>query len=216
MKPNQFDERYWNYYLNLESDFIATQRYIAIDPDNFDAFSLEYAKQYQTICSEVDVVCKQYCNHLCSSKNPSNILGYADVILYEKADVKSRIVRVKNQSNIQLVPWKDWNSDPNDPLNGNNPNNISPTWWTIYNKVKHKRTSSDSNGQEFFKKANLVNTINALAGLFILEMYFYKDLVIAEGIHDITIPNRSSELFTIDDWERHLSMVANGFVVCDI
>lgn len=215
MNSIDFDERYWGYYLNLESDFINTQRYVAIDIDNYFAFSMEYAKQYQTICSEIDVICKQYCSHFKNTYNPKNILGYAQVILAKRPDLKSRVVKVKSISAITLNPWSDWNSDLNDPLNGKNPNNTSPMWWTSYNKVKHIRTTVDSNGKEFFKQANLINTLSALAGLFALEMFFYKDLVLADGIHNITIPNRVSTLFSIDKWEKHLQMIGDGIVLED-
>jgi hypothetical protein len=212
----EFDEKYWGYYLNLESDFINTQRYVTIDSDNYTAFSMEYAKQYQTICSELDVLCKQYCYHLSNTNNASNILGYANVILTKRVDIKSRIVKMNNVSTITLNPWMEWNTDSNDHLNGKNPCNISPQWWIMYNKVKHSRTTFDSNGKEFFKTANLINTLNALAGLFVLEMYFYKDLVLTDSIHNITIPSRVSSLFRIENWENHLQMVGNGLVLQDL
>ena len=209
MNPKHLDENYWSYYLNLESDFITTQRYVTIDQDNFSSFSLEYVKQYQAICSEIDVVCERYCLHLNAQRETSNIkdnanlilpkkpniIDYANIILHDKPNIILQGVSVKNQSNIQLNPWKDWSITPK---------HISPVWWSDYNKVKHSRTSLDAiTGKENYKKANLVNTINALAGLLILEMYFYKDLVVAKGLNDTTIPSRASNLFIMDDWEKH-------------
>jgi hypothetical protein len=212
MKSTEFGEKYWNYYLNLESDFLNTQRYISIDPDNYYAFSIEYAKQYQTICSELDVICKQYCKFLSEPKSALNILGYANVILNENSkDIKTKIVKMKNISSIIITPWKDWNSDPNNPFDRNNPKNNSPVWWTMYNKVKHNRTSSDEHGKEFFKHANLFNTMSALAGLFIIEMFFYKDIVLSEG-DEITKPDRPSKLFFLKDWEEHITIFGNGLL----
>lgn len=215
MKQTEFVEKYWDYYINLETDFINTQRYVTIDKDNYFAFSMEYAKQYQAICSEIDVVCKQYCNLLCATNNASNILGYANVILTNREDIKSRIVKVTNLSRVMLEPWKGWNSDLEHPSNGESEKNVSPIWWTKYNKVKHSRTSSDIDGKEFFKEANLINTLNALAGLFVLEMYFYKDVVLKESIHSITIPIRVSKLLKIDDWEEHLHIVGEDLIMED-
>ena len=109
---------------------------------------------------------------------------------------------MKNQSKIQVLPWNDWSVTPK---------HISPLWWGNYNDVKHSRTSLDKNtGQENYKKANLENTINALAGLLILEMYFYKDLVVAEDVSEVTIPSRASNLFIMDNWEKHISNWGNG------
>lgn len=206
MNPKHFDENYWSYYLNLESDFITTQRYVTINEDNFYTFSLEYVKQYQAICSEIDVVCKQYCLHLDGLKETSNIKEYANIVLREKPNIKSQTVSIRNQSNIQLTPWKDWSIPPK---------YISPTWWSAYNKVKHNRTSLDNDtGQGNYKKANLENTLNALAGLLVIEMLFYKDLVEAEGISDMTIPCRPSSLLKMDDWEKHIS-IGNNFITVE-
>ena len=58
---DEFLRRYWDYYLLLEKDFLDTERYLSIDAVNFNAFSNEYIKQYQTICSEIDVIAKSFC-----------------------------------------------------------------------------------------------------------------------------------------------------------
>lgn len=207
MKLNQFSETYWDYYLILESDFLQTQRYVTINTDNFNTFSVEYAKQYQTICSEIDVICKEYCDLLDNANRARNIYGYASIILDMRSDIKKGVVKVKNASSVKLNPWDEWNTDLSSPLDGNNPNNVSPTWWTFYNKVKHNRTKMDSNNKEFFKHANLINTLNALAGLFVLEMYCYKDLALAEDERNITIPNKPSKLFDFEGWEKHFILL---------
>ncbi len=43
----------------------------------------------------------------------------------------------------------------------------SPHWWQAYNKVKHHRDSH-------FHGASLKNALNALAGLFVLLLFFYR------------------------------------------
>ena len=64
----------------LEKDFLATERYLTIDPLNFGAFSNEYIKQYQAICSEIDVIAKSYCKELESSFNGKSINAYCRCI----------------------------------------------------------------------------------------------------------------------------------------
>ena len=61
---NAFFKRYYRYYLALESDFLATERFVTIDPDNSNTFSVEYIKLLQTICSEIEVVAKYLCSML--------------------------------------------------------------------------------------------------------------------------------------------------------
>lgn len=202
MRLLEFDEKYWNYYLTLESDLIKTQRYVSIDEDNYSTFSVEYAKQYQTICSEIDVICKDYCKFLDSDTKVKNIMGYASVILEHKPDLISSTVKVKTAASVSLMPWREWKTDKTAPFDGSSVENNSPSWWIYYNKVKHNRTGSDSENKQFFKYANQTNTLNSLAGLFVLVMYFYKDLALSENQDNVTIPNRQSNLFEIKDWEK--------------
>lgn len=68
MNRDDFCRLYWSYYLVLEKDFLDTERYISFDlGDNYlydshtihdygnsGAFSNEFVKQYQAICSEVE------------------------------------------------------------------------------------------------------------------------------------------------------------------
>jgi hypothetical protein len=53
-------------------------------------------------------------------------------------------------------PWSNWNNL-----------NEHPLWWTANNKIKHQRT-------EHFEKANLKNAFNAVGGLLITTLYYYK------------------------------------------
>ena len=81
---------------------------------------------------------------------------------------------------IELTPWKRWENQEN------------PDWWKRYNNVKHERNAN-------FKDANLENTLNAVAGLFCLVLYYYQ-----------------TELFSLklDPWTRMLSLekVPSGLV----
>ena len=213
MKIIEFEEKYWNYYLTLESDFIKTQRYVTIDEDNYNAFSVEYAKQYQTICSEIDVICKEYCRFLENDTRVRNIMGYANILLKYKPDLVTRNVKVKTVTSVILSPWSEWKTDNKSPLDGNSEQNNSPTWWTHYNKVKHNRTGLDSSGIEFFKHANQINTLNSLAGLFALVLYYYKDIALNEGENKVTVPKRSSSLFELEDWEKHFMFLGEDLVM---
>lgn len=63
---------------------------------------------------------------------------------------------------------------------------------TPYNKVKHKRVHN-------YRKANLKNVVNALAGLYILENYFVK--YIGDRDNDMDVPNDISAVFEMIDFE---------------
>lgn len=49
---------YWEYYLQLEDEFIATRRYVAFHTSNSKTFSLEFLKLYEAICGEIDTIGK--------------------------------------------------------------------------------------------------------------------------------------------------------------
>lgn len=60
-----FEKSYWNYFLELEDQFLATKRYVAFDTANFKAYSLEYLKLLEAVCSEIDIVGKEIAHQIC-------------------------------------------------------------------------------------------------------------------------------------------------------
>ena len=63
MDSKDFNRLYWKHYLNIEEDFIKTNRYVEVDKRNFQTFSVEYVKLLQLIGSEFDVVSKEICRY---------------------------------------------------------------------------------------------------------------------------------------------------------
>ena len=186
MNTKIFNFQYWRHYLALEADFLKTIRFVEIDESNFNTFSIEFNKQLQSICSEIDVICKEICSFKGAS-NTRNINQYAEIILKEYTDINSRNVIIKQYTSLKLSPFEEWSLDPD---------YNSPEWWKDYNSVKHDRTNN-------FSKANLKNVINSLAGLYLLEMFFLKDLSNVDG--GVDIPNVPSMLFAIENWETKYS-----------
>ena len=212
MNSIDFLKQCWQYYLMLEADFSALQRYITFEEDNFLTYSLELNKQYLSICSEIDVICKQYCNHLDSDKEVNKIENYAQIILQHNTGIVTSKITLKENLSLELLPWGDWHLKSVDSTTSYQ----SPKWWKLYNKVKHQRL--DVNPEQFgtalyYKSANLQNVMNAIAGLFVLEMYFYKSLVLQEGAHSITTPSKDSNLFSFNDWEPQLINAGNDIML---
>ena len=58
---------------------------------------------------------------------------------------------------LRLKPWENW-GDPDGV----------PDWWTASNKIKHQRATE-------YHRASLKNVLNAVAGLFVVCPYLYKD-----------------------------------------
>lgn len=188
MNRNEFCKHHWEYYLVLERDFLEIERYVSFelgenylydgishtDLGNSMSFSDEFIKQYQGICSEVDVIMKTICKELGNSAANDMEYGYTPTILQNWSTIRSQKVKLKD---VELQPFLNWEQAPNYK---------SPDWWTPYNKVKHERIRN-------YKKANLKNVINALAGLYVLENYLVK--YIGDRDNDMDVPNDISHIF---------------------
>jgi hypothetical protein len=205
----EFNKQYWEFYRALEDDFMKISRYVAFEPSNNECHSNEFLKQYQSICSEIDVICKLYCEIINPDIQCKNILSYAHVILGDNSEIVSSEVTCNN---FILYPWAEWKCDHNDFRNGANPNNISPPWWKYYNSVKHNRLGYYNTNSQYYCQANLTNTLNSLSALFVLELNIYKKLADMES-NSITTPSNMSMIFKYKDWESHIMHVGNGFTI---
>lgn len=202
MNREEFCRLHWRYYLVLERDFLDIERYITFDlGDNYsydnqmitdiansNAFSNELIKQYQTICSEVDVILKSICKEL-GNNNANSMTVYTEEVLKKWDLLPNQKVRMNA---IELQPFLNWRSEPN---------YNSPDWWTPYNGVKHERLAN-------FRNANLKNVVNALAGLYILELWFVK--FIGDRDKDVDVPDDVSKLFEMVDFETINTVVGRN------
>lgn len=158
---DEFFATFHRYYSGLEQDFLKTQRFVAIDKINFTTYSDEYLKLLLLICSEIDTVLKNLCNRGINS-DKMTISKFHKEVIEAYPDFCEIEVIVKFYK-LTLKPWKGW-GEAN-----------APKWWQVYNKIKHKRTILESEGGELYhKKANLEQTLNALAGLYALENLLFK------------------------------------------
>lgn len=194
MNREEFCKLHWSYYLALEKDFLATERYVSFDlGDNYldasktandygnsNVFSNEFIKQYQAICSEVDVVLKSICKEL-GNASVGKMPLYTELVLGHWKELPNQKVRMKA---IELQPLGNWKVNPYN----------SPEWWKEYNSVKHDRLGN-------LKRANLKNVVNALAGLYTLELYLVK--LIGDRDHEKDVPNDISKLFELIGFETN-------------
>ena len=212
MTRDEFCSRYWDYYLLLENDFVNTNRYIAFDlGDNnlYDEaieitdvesygnsliFSDEYVKQYQSICAEVDTVLKAICCEFSESKARS-MPKYTKIILEQWPALSEQ--KVEFASAI-LQPFKDWKS-----IGGDNtkPEFSGLEWWRDYTDVKHNRI-------ENYRKANLKNVVNSLAGLYTLELYLVRHIGTRDDKEDV--PNDISKIFHLIDFHTESNVIGRN------
>jgi hypothetical protein len=145
---------YWQYFLAIEASLDETSRYVEIVSDNYKTYSVEYARILLSASSEVDVICKLLCRKIDATKRSKNIEDYRDIITGKYPNFHSMKVLIPRYG-IELTPWEKWKNIEN------------PSWWKSYNNVKHERSAN-------FQDANLENTLNAVAGLFCLILYYYQ------------------------------------------
>jgi len=149
-------EPHWNYLLALEHDLERLSRYVEFDSKNFECFSLEIPRVLLASAAEADVVCKQVCRKVDSKSSADNINEYRREITASFPAIPEFEVLIP-RFGLALRPWDEWSKS-----------NGVPFWWTAYNKIKHERDAE-------YQRANLKNALNAVAGLFIMVLYLYRE-----------------------------------------
>lgn len=146
---------HWNYFLALEDDFLKLARFVEPTTSNFATHSLEIARVLFSAASEVDVVAKLLCRKVNAQSKASSIGKYREQLLGAYPELAAAQVKIPRYG-LDLEPWSQWQVED------------SPLWWRAYNKVKHHRDSH-------FVDASLKHALNALAGLFVLLLFLYRE-----------------------------------------
>lgn len=145
---------HWNYFLAIEKDLETVSKYIEFSEDNFSTYSIALTHILLSASSEVDVIMKQLCALLDADYKTENIDQYRKVINDKLPLFRYEEVTI-NRFGMVLNPWNNWLTEEN------------PDWWRSYNNVKHQRNN-------FYREANLKNTLNAVGALLVTVIYFYK------------------------------------------
>lgn len=188
-------KNYFDYYLELENDFFDTESYVTIEKNNYKTYSIQYTKLYLSICSEIDCLLKEICKNISPSSTAKKINAYYRILTTTFENFKEEGVYFKKQK-IELYPWEDWREDS------------SPEWWKYYNKIKHQRLEKESGTNiPYYKFANLMNVLNALAALYIVEQYYmYSYNYLAEAEFPEDLINSCITLEEIADIEKQFAM----------
>jgi len=145
---------HWNYFIALEDDVVRMSRYLEPTTANFPSYSMELARILFAAASEVDVVAKCLCKKLNDKSKADRITAYKGEITTAFPNLPDTVVEIP-RFGLTLTPWILWKGD------------ASPLWWRAYNNVKHHRDTH-------FSDASLHHALNAVAGLFVLLLFFYE------------------------------------------
>ena len=183
MYKKEYEMSYWKQYRLLEQEFLQSRMYVEFDVTNFRTISTAYIKMLLEIGSEVDNVMRE----MCSLTGRSNITDYAVYILGKYPNIVSQKVTVIDSS-ISIIPFIGWNTSYASQ---------SLSFWQAYNHIKHDRIANRV-------EASFENVLNALGGLFILEMYRFSELYVTDVDVAINMPEDDSKIFLLDAWETHM------------
>jgi hypothetical protein len=194
--------KFWDFFLKLEDEFLDIEKIIPIDDINNNVFSMSYMKLLFSICSEIDVVFKEFIEYN-SWNNFSNTDGnfgkYRDVINQQMPKFSNEIVLFSKTK--ELKPFDNWTK------------NKRPIWWEDYNNIKHNR-SLINNGFENYKKANQENILNAFGALYQVEMYFYKSVIDGNNCKEkLRMPVPQSKRFRIKNWPDNIELIDNRYII---
>lgn len=185
----EFISNYWKYYCILEDDFSELIKYIDLRESNYNTTSNEIIKQLQSICSEFEIVCKEFCDIEMDDKHVNIKAYYNGIVDHTKEiinDLKiDRIqdlhINIRQTRNIVIYPFKDWDEEC--------PWNLS--WWKNYNAIKHSRT-------EHYEAGNFESVLNALGALYFLERLLVRKVYYKTK--EMDIPDRQSSIFYIENF----------------
>lgn len=165
---------HWNYFCSLCSRLELTQNFVSHETFRRDdgeivlkhakVFSVEFEQILILAAIEFENISKLICRKINASfdeKSGINIISETILSSYPQ------IIKATVSSDYQILePLKGWRVEPVvSPNKGIKFSGLA--WWQAYNDVKHS-------GYKEFEKANLENTINAMASLMIMELYFVR------------------------------------------
>lgn len=198
MNKEIFENTYWNYFLEIEEDFKKIERTIPVDRHNFETFSIQYMKLLFTICSEIDILLKEFITYNNWSNNIGdlkNINDYRKIITTNLKNFSKETICFSND--IEMKPFENWE------------NKINPYWWTDNNDLKHNRTISEN-----FKKSNQKNVLNAISALYQIEMYFYKSILDKTNFKgQLRMPVPQPKKYRIKNWVDNVELLDNRYIL---
>ena len=179
-----FEKSYWNYFLELEEQFLETRKYVAFDTVNYSTYSLEYLKLLEAVCSEIDVVGKEIAHQIDPSFKKDD--RYTNIrkwwFTIQQWYAENTLEPVKILDELAFDPWKGFEVEAYTDKNGRTGTRLkekstTPQWWIAYNKVKHNRTLDDPETDgKYFNRANLGNLCNVFSALYLLEKKYMRSV----------------------------------------
>lgn len=160
--------QYWPIYEQLENELREITFFISLEDVHLNVFSARFAELLLRIGQECENIGKTLATQLALSPSSGTIqrLNFPSLgnLLCTNVALNAKVVEViwvyqsLSTSKKLLTPFSTWSSS----------GSVNPVWYDTYNGFKHDRNTH-------FSRANYGNVIEALAGLFILNLWLRKD-----------------------------------------
>jgi len=146
---------FWPVYKHLEKEVLELSYSVQFNDQHLNVYSLKIAELFLRCVTEIESISQTICREeLIEMKNQPNFHSHILPKLTKKWGVDKKVVCFSCQeavyiAHIQLKPFE---------------KGIAKRWWQDYNAIKHDRAKN-------MEVANLNNLFNALAGLYLLNVY---------------------------------------------
>lgn len=148
------DFKQWQYYLSLEQDFLKTLRFVELDKDNYNTYSIEFSKLLLLIGAEFESASKELIDSVEPSLKVGDIADIKGGLLKHFPKICNNEVRVPKYK-LSILPFENWD------------NGMKLKWWDSYNSLKHNRIGN-------FKEAKLESVLYAIGALLVVLVYLYR------------------------------------------
>lgn len=187
MLTYEYLNKHWFMYHKLEDDFLEIEKTIPVDSENSNTFSYAYIKLLGSICNELNECFRNLAK--LKKLNNNSINQHKEFINTTFSDFihQTIIFNKLGCESLRLKPFKNWNGD----------NNLF--WWEINNNIKHSRNKiNEIEEKENYKLANQKNVLNALSGLFQLNIYFHTAVEESFTHYVLLLPPNPSKIFRFE------------------
>lgn len=183
----EFICNYWKYYCILEEEFVELIKYIDLRESNFNTTSNIIIKQLQSVCSEFEIICKEFADIDMKDKK-ANIRDYCQGIIENTKFILEELkidriqdlhINIRKTRNMVIYPFREWKEESPWEL----------FWWKNYNNVKHSRTVN-------YESGNFESLLNALGALYFLERLLVRKIYYRT--REMDIPDSQSAVFYIE------------------
>ncbi len=167
--PNFENGGYWDYYKDLERQFVSFLSFVPYIDKNENVCSFRLANLIFAIGAHIDSAFKEIIryptlaskyaelNKMIAEGKPRRPCITDYIVLNDDYDLSKKALFFKRlPEREELSPFKEYGKNASDEV-------TTPQWWKVYNNLKH-------NFSDNFEHATLKNARDALAGAFLLNV----------------------------------------------